>query len=331
MPCHLPIRLFLKYKILAGAHLAIASLLIAMVMTVSFSACAEESIEYVAEHLLETPMDTRALAFPTTPANIRSSESRVQLGYSSFDAGRLNNTVPMLGAQFFTPLNDTWGLIAGAFYDRYQFSGSKGKAIGGVLTVHAPEVPKKFDVDITNVSGSGRYTGASMALTFSPEGPTDSPEGLWRWEVGVAYEDMNINKFAVDFNTTSLVENFSGRFDYASHYRIHTLFFGVEMTPQQLGASFTYSPHVIVVRNSPRVGFQGRFSGPGFDYSGNTDTNHEGKHIPDNYMGVGVNFEHRPSGLRMDLGATLYTYAVEPAGHKGISKPIFLTLSCPFL
>jgi hypothetical protein len=267
-------------------------------------------------------MDTRALAFPTTPANIHSSESRVQLGYSSIDAGRLNNTVPMLGAQFFTPLNDTWGLMAGAFYDRYQFSGSKGKAVGGVLTVHAPEVPKKFDVDITDISGSGKYSGVSLALTYAPE-------GLWRWEAGYARADMDIKKFAVDFTTTSLANNFSGQFDYAGHYRINTIFFGAEMTPQQLGAKFTYSPHVIVVRNSPRVGFQGRFSGPGFDYSGSTDTNHEGKHIPDNYMGVGVNLEHSPSGIRMDLGATLYTYVVEPAGHKGISTPIFFTFSCP--
>lgn len=323
MPCVRPIRLSLSSTNLATIYLAIASLLM------SFNTRAEESIEYVAEHLLEVPMDTRALAFPTTPVDIQSSEARVQLGYGSFDAGRLNNTVPMLGAQFFTPFNDTWGLIAGAFYDRYQFSGSRGNAKGEVLTVNAPEVPEKFDVDITDVSGSGRYSGVSMALTFSPEDPNGVSEGLWRWQAGLAYADIDVNKFAVDFNTTSLANNFSGRFDYAGHYRINTVFFGVEMTPQQLGAKFSYSPHVIVVRNSPRVGFQGRFSGPGFDYSGNTQSNHGGKHIPDNYMGVGVNIEHSPSGLRMDLGATLYTYLVEPAGHNGISTPIFLSVSCP--
>jgi len=283
---------------------------------------AEESIEYVAEHLLEVPMDTRALAYPTTPIDIGASEARLQLGYGSFDAGKLNNEVLMLGGQYFLPLNESFGVLAGGFYDHYQFSGQNGSAVGGVLVVEAPNVPGTFDIEITNVSGTGKYAGASLALTYGTG-------GLWRWQFGCALADMGIDKFKVDFDTKNLSNNFSGSFDYAGHYSVKTLFFGLEMTPRQLFDEFFYSPHLIIVSNAPRVGFKGRFTGPGFDYSGNTESAGHGKHIPDHYMGMGVNFEHKSSGLRIDLGATLYTRAVEPFIHKGISNPIFLALSLP--
>lgn len=289
---------------------------------ISGSAGAEESVEFVAEHLLEVPMDTRSLAFPVTPLNTRTSEGRLQVGYANVSAGKLNNEIGMLGVQFYLPMNDHWGLLAGGFYDRFSFSGQKGKAVGEVLVVNALNVPDKFDIAITDVSGSGKYTGASLALTYASG-------GTWRWHVGYARAEMDIGKFKINFDTTNLPNNFSGSFDYASLYKLNTLFLGLEMTPRKLSENFTYTPHLIIARNSPRVGFQGRFTGPNFDYSGNTETNGKGTHIPDNYMGVGVNIEHVPSGLRIDLGATLYNYTMEPAGHKGIRTPILLTCSLP--
>ena len=39
-------------------------------------------------------MDTRSLAFPTIPSDPTKTEARFQLGYGSFDAGKLNNTTP---------------------------------------------------------------------------------------------------------------------------------------------------------------------------------------------------------------------------------------------
>lgn len=283
---------------------------------------AEESIEYVAEHLLEVPMDSRALAFPLTPTNTQNNEARFQLGYGNYTAGKLNNTVPMLGGQYFFSLNESWGLLAGAFYDRYQFSGKRGEAIGEVLVVNAPEAPNKFNVDIMDISGSGKYSGGSLALTLKSD-------NAWRWQFGYEKSNIDIKKFKVDFNTTNLTDNFFGSFDYASHYSINTLYVGVEVSPYILTENISCSPHLIIVRNSPRVGFQGRFTGPTFDYSGNTATNGRGKHIPDNYMGAGLSFEQISSGVRVDLGATIYTYALEPAGHKGISTPIFVTLTAP--
>jgi len=282
----------------------------------------EESIEYVAEHLLEVPMDTRAQSYPSIPVDDTIGEARFQLGYGTFDAGKLNNEVLMFAGQYFFPLDDTWGLIAGGFYDRYTFSGRNGSAVGGVLVVDAPNVPGAFDVDITNVSGTGKYAGASLALTLDNG-------GLWRWQFGFALADLDVDKFEVDFNTKNLDNNFSGSFDYAGRYTVRTLFLGLEMAPHVFFEGFVYSPHFIIVSNMPRVGFKGRFTGPDFDYSGSTASAGNGKHIPDNYLGMGVNFEHRTSGLRLDLGATFFAYAVEPRGHKGVSNPLFLTLSLP--
>jgi len=283
---------------------------------------AEESVEYVAEHLLEVPMDTRALAYPVMPSNIHRSESRLQLGYGSVGASKLNNEFQMLAFHFYSPINEHWGVLAGGFYDSFKFSGKKGKAVGEVLVVSAPQIPDKFDITINDVSGGGKYAGTSLAVTYHPG-------GSWRWQLGYAYADMDIKKFKTDFDTTSLIENFSGSFDYAGQYHINTIFYGVEMTPRKLSKNVNFSPHLIVARNSPRVGFKGRVIGPNFDISGNTETNGRGTHIPDNYMGVGINVEHIPSGFRIDLGATLYTFSLEPAAHKGIRTPLFLTCSLP--
>jgi hypothetical protein len=289
---------------------------------VSLSTKAEESIEYHAEHLLEVPMGTRILAFPTTPLNTSASETRLQAGYTRVAAGKLSNSVSMFGAQHYLPLNNSWGLLISGFYDRSTFSGENGKAIGGVLFVDAPEVPNKFDIDITNVSGSSKYTGASLALTYAPG-------GLWRWQLGYAQADLNVEKFAIRFNTQNLANNFSGSVDYAHRYKVNTLFGGLEMAARDISENITYSPHFIIVKNFPHVGFSGRVTGPDFDYSGDTTMTGRGKHIPDGYFGIGVNVEHKTSGLRVDLGATLFTFALEPIAHKGTRSPIFLNLSLP--
>jgi len=305
-----------------GYVIKLSSALFLLGCSMPYDVAAEETIEYVAEHLLEVPMDTRALAFPVIPFDTTKTETRVQLGYGHFNAGKLNNSVPMIGVQCFFPFNEDWGILGAAFYDAYQFSGEKGKALGGVLVVAAPNVPKTFNVDITSIGGSGQYNGASMAITYTPG-------DFWRWQLGYARSILNINTFKISFNTTSLTNNFFGSFDYANRYEVNTLFFGAELAPLELMDNFTYSPHFIALINSPRVGFYGRFTGPNFDYSGNTDTNEQGTHIPDSYVGVGLNIEHKSTGLRLDVGATLYTYTFEPYGHKGISSPIFVTISLP--
>lgn len=286
------------------------------------AAMAEESVEFVAEHLLEVPMDARALAAPLTPSDTHATEWRLQMGYGHYAGGRLVATVPMLSTSYFYPLADDWGLLANGFYDRYGFSGSRGNAHANILSVDTHNQPQQFNLNINNISGSGRYAGGSLAITFNPA-------DRWRWQLGYARASLNIREFSVDFSSTDLGNNFSGRFDYAHNYPINALFVIAEMRERHISDELSIRPHLILQKNFPRVGFYSRYTGPGFDYRGDTDSNHKGTHIPDDYFGLGATLVHSASGISLDFGASLFNYAFEPTAHRGIKTPLTLSLSMP--
>lgn len=284
---------------------------------------AEETIEFYAEHLLEVPMDARYLSMPLTPSTQHDKQGQLQLGYAKFDAGKMQNSIPMVGISYFAPINNHWGLMFSGFYDRYQFSGSRGNAKGGVLTVNAAEVPDEFSIDLHRVDGTGTHQGEAITMAYTPD------EGL-HWQLGIAKTQLDIHHFTVEFTTQDLPENFEGSFEYAGKYNITSVFLSVEMQPRVLTDQFTYRPHLVIVRNSPRVGFKGRFTSDTFDYQGDTNSAGHGNHIPDSYLGIGVMFTHKASGIGVDLGATLYNYLVEPNAHSGIETPLLLNISVPF-
>lgn len=291
-------------------------------LLMAHAAVADESVEFIAEHLLEVPMDARALALPLTPSNTSSTELRAQLGYGHYTGGPLAAAVPMLGISYFYPLNDNWGLLANGFYDSYHFSGSRGSAKADILSLDTHNQPNQFLLKINRVSGSGRYTGGGLALTFNPE-------NRWRWQLGYARAELNIREFAVDFSSADLANNLDGRFDYAHQYKINSLFTIMELPEWHTADAVSVRPHMILVKNFPRVGFYSSYSGPGFSYTGDTNSNGKGKHIPDDYVGVGLTLVHNRSGLSIDLGASLFSYALEPSAHRGIKAPLLLSLSMP--
>lgn len=284
---------------------------------------AENSIEYTAEHVLEASMDSRLLSFPLIPAAADEATAQLQLGYGSVGAGRLRSRYPLLGASYFTPLRGPWGVQLSGFHDRYRFSGDSGHTTGELLTVNTPQLPEKFAVDLTGVSGSGVYQGAALALTMTPDN--------WpAWQVGLARSSLSADNFRAEFSTLDLADNVSGYFNYASRYSINSVFLSMELHPRTLGGRFTYQPHLIIVRNSPRVGFQGGVSIAGTDYLGDTRSNGNGAHIPDNYVGFGVMLREPTSGIAVDLGASLYNFIGEPYGHGGVKSPLMMTVTLPF-
>lgn len=286
----------------------------------SFGVRAGETIEYVAEHLLEAPINAQSLSYPLVPLNDRAAEPRLQLGYSSFRGEKLKVGVPMLGVSYFAPVSARWGLLASAFYDKYRISGDKGATTGGVRLIDMTELPKRFDAVVTDVRGSGRYAGASVSLALLSD-------STWTWQFGMATAVLDVERFDVDFDTVSLATNLSATFDYRSRYRINTVFARAELKSRNLIGDIEYRPHLMIAVRFPRVAFDERVYGAGFDHR--SDVRFSGTHIPDEFIGLGVSLESRRSGISVDLGATLYMYAFEPVFHKGISTPLFVTLSVP--
>ena len=274
-----------------------------------------ETLDFTAEHLLEAPMDARYLAFPQIPASTTASETRLQPGYSYLSAGVMDVSVPMISAQHYQPLHGGWGLLFSGFYSRLSFSGSGGSATEEVTFVKSPRFDGVFDVDVNSVSGSGNHYGASAAITHASSGGRS-------WQAGVAVERLDVSEFAVDFDSAG----FSGRLDYAGQYNMITPYGSLQWLRSGNGG-FYHTARVIAAWPLPREGFKGRISGDNLDLSGDTSSAGFGSHIPDPYLGFGYTLEHKNSGWRVDLGATLNFLALESVVHKGIDLPVYLNVS----
>ncbi|MCB1693019.1 MAG: hypothetical protein KDI19_09655 [Pseudomonadales bacterium] len=289
-------------------------------IVVPLLANADETFEYVAEHLLESPMNATLVSLPLIPSSTDHLSTRVHLGYGSFSGGRLSARVPMASVDGYFPITRRWGVLASGFYSRYGISGDSGSSTAGFSVLDTPRFPARFQVNLNDVSGSAKYYGASVALTWQ------SGLGV-NFQAGAARSRLDVSRFDVAFHTLDLSTNVDATADYSGRYNVTTLFTRVESTPMPLGARFTWTPHALLAWSRPRVNLKERVSGPGFDYR-SVDSVDE-KHIPDHDIGVGVRIEHVASGVSLDVGATLWLLAAEPRLHKGIDPPLFVSVTVP--
>jgi hypothetical protein len=296
------------------------SLLLLLVVFFSPALQCAESLDFVAEHILEVPMDLRYLSFPKTPVDSDRSRIEIQAGYGEVSGGRLTSGFPMLSVNYFTPRPGSTGLLFSFFYDRFQYSGSRGLAELHPSFGTPDDLPHTFQVDVSKVSGSGFHAGLSGAYVRQLSSGS-------KLQFGFAYEQLNIGRFRVRFRSVGLSNNFDGSVDYASRYNIYTPFIIYERGWNTLIKGWQGQLSTVIALPLPRVGFRGRFQGPGFDFDSDTDAQGKGRVIPDAYLGVGYAIEHRASRVRVDFGATLFSYLTEPLIHRGANVPIFISVA----
>ncbi len=305
-------------KILSSRLFAIAPLAV-----FTTSAFAAESIDYVAEHLLEVPMDARYQAFPQSPEDLSQAETRLQLGYAECGGSRMQNAVPMFSLQYYYPLKGRWSLLLGTFWDKYQISGNRGSAFAEPIYGDVPQLPKSFNVNMTAVTGDGSHYGVSFAVNYHYRDNLNL-------QLGLALERLDVDRFRVEFDTVDLENNFSGTLDYQAAYNIVTPYTALEWQPgfiirHNIASRF----RVLFALPLPRVGFIGRVSGPDFDVEGDAKAAGYGAHIPDPYLAIGYTLEHKSSGWRVDIAAPLYTRLYEPVAHREIDNPLTVSFSLP--
>jgi len=284
---------------------------------------AEEPLDFVAEHLLEVPMDMRYQSLPKVPIDRDSSSTWLQIGGGEVSGGKIANQFSMLAVNFYQVSDSTSGWLFSLFYDNYQFSGQTG------ITAFSPSfgapagLPSKFQVDVNNTSGNGFHIGGSAAYSID----------LSSWgklQLGIILEQLKTNRFVVNFNTVGLTDNFNGLVDYASTYNIHTQYLIYQFNEQRWSNDWQGAGSLIIAKPSPRSGFKGRFQGPDFVFDSDTNAVGLGKHIPDNFIGFSYFLEHRPSGISINIGGTLFSYFLEPKIHQSIDRPIYLTVNKTF-
>jgi hypothetical protein len=93
--------------------------------------------------------------------------------------------------------------------------------------------------------------------------------------------------------------------------------------------NFAFSVRYISMLPKPRIGYKGRVETDDFTLSGDSEKVGFGIHIPDGYHGFGFSVESQTSGMRCDLGATLYFWQKEQSLHKGVTRPILGSCNWP--
>jgi hypothetical protein len=288
---------------------------IALLMLFPTRVLAEESLSFIAEHLIEVPMDMRYLAFPLVPIDDTQPEWRLQGGIGLVSGGPMQNQLPMIGLQYYFPYREDEGFTFSFFYDEFHISGDSTTAIARPEKVANSALPQSFNVQVNNISGSGFHSGFTSAYVLRRSNKDSM-------QFGLALEQLNISHFDVEFSTQNLPSNFDGAFSYAGVYNAFTPFMSYQWAPTMTASNWVSFTSLICALPLPRVGFEQRFIAPGIDVSSS-----EGKHIPDPYIGANYSFENSSSNLRIDAGAAIFSLLVEPLGHKEISTALSISLS----
>jgi hypothetical protein len=293
-----------------------------IILFISLQAKAE-SVDYVAEHILEAPMNARYQAFPDRPTDGELSETRMQMGYLRLKGSLLKSSTLMLGLSKYSPWENKRGFMLAGFFDYSLYGGDAGVSEAEAYYIQGASLTRPVQMQVQDVSGSGYHTGLSAAFV---ERFTEH----WTLQWGIAGEFLHVEKFKVSFFTLNQPSAFSGQINYAGDYLMATPFvsqewkFSSEKYKKDLGL------RLVVAWPLPRVGFQGEFTGGGVNESGSTKDTAHGTHIPDPYAGLGLSLADRASGWRIDLGASLFMFMTEgKIFHKGLNAPLFLSLSVP--
>lgn len=286
-----------------------------------------EDIEWSAEHLPEAAMDLRylTLPLPAHPLGDGGFQWTLQLGGTRTGAAFIDMDGVLASAGGTWGFRERWGLSGMAFYDSMQFSGGSGRDELHPLFNRAIPLDLPEFADFSHPRGDLTHYGAGLSLVRQTV--PNAASRFWTFEGGVIWEDLKLDNFQLDYTVvTGASAGASGILDHSATYRYITPFAAVQWS-RPLGERFTLMPRVTATFPNPHSGFVGRLTGPGFDLSGDTESAGRGKHMGDPYVGFGLELEHRPTGLAIDLGATLYNAGAETVIHHGIDRPVMLTVS----
>ena len=285
-----------------------------------------DDIEWLAEHLPEAAMDLRYLSLPLAAGPLVDGAFHwtLQLGGTRTGAAFVDMNGVLASVSGTWSFAQGWGLSGLVFDDAMRFSGSSGRDELHPLFNRAIPLDLPEFADFSHPRGDLTHLGAGLALVRQTA--PDAASRFWTLQGGALWEDLELDGFQLDYTVaTGASAGASGLLDHSATYRYVTPFAAVEWT-RPLGARFSLTPRAIAAFPSKK-GFEGRLTGPGFDLRGDTATAGRGKHMGDPYVGFGLELEHRPTGLAIDLGATLFNAAAETVIHHGIDQPILLTVS----
>ena len=280
-------------------------------------------IAWDAEHLPESVQDSRLLALPWPNHALVAGrwQTTLDLGWQSATAG-LGDAAGLLAAASATRARSaTFGWGGLAFYDRLDISGS------GTRDLLRPSFSRRIPLALpafaafTKPRGEVRHWGLGGDAVWQRQ-VAGRP---WRRTLiaGAYFERLEVSGFRFDYEILSGPDTGArGGLDWSASYSFVTPFVGVGWT-RDLGAAWTVSPRLIAAQPLPRRGLEASISGPGFQIHDSGS----GNAVGDGYLGAGLLFEHRPTGLGLDLGSSLYYAGTESVTHEGLTRAILVHVS----
>jgi hypothetical protein len=314
----------MKHLRIRASLLLLATLLLTMPARAALPNPDHEDIDYILEHVPESGMDARYVGFPWPGRRLESGtwQTTLQAGYANTAASFLRLDGPLLSGSATYSFRDRWAVAGIGFYDAITISGDRGREVLNPFFVHPPLDLPEF-ADFSNPRGDYLYWGAGAALLWKP-----TPAGADRWwtfEAGLLWSRLDLDNFAVDYTVaTGRSAGASGVLDHSLHANYATPFVGLQWN-RPLGSRFLLSPRALAVVPLPPADFPGRITGPGFDLSSDSPGGRAGQ-IGDAFLDLGLEIQHLPTGLALDLGSALYFAGAESITHPGVSRAVTFQL-----
>ncbi len=281
---------------------------------------AAQRIGFEAEHMIESQMNARYLAFPFVRSNRETPQTRLQTGLSNISSSVFGTGKIMLGVEYYLPKNRHDGFLFSFFSDFMKFDNTSGNTTLSPKFIETVPFATPLNVKVTSTKGHAEHYGVTASVV-----ETLSSSRVWQY--GLALEYFDVGEFAVAFESTDPGVNISGIVNYAEIYTMLTPFVSLRQFFPAADSQFNYAAYVIGTLPMPRKGFSGRLQLPGFDQSGDTDSVGNGTHIPDPFIGVGFSIADAKNNWQIDIGASAYYFLTEGLIHRGIEKPLFINMT----
>jgi hypothetical protein len=294
-------------------------------------AVANESIEFVAEHLPEIAMDNRFASLPlwNSCSDERAADDTfcvaVNAGYTRIHSGTLSFEGPMLSLGGARPVGGKYRLTGFAFFDRFALTSGVEHRPLDTLFVDVP-LTQPAEAQFTGLDGQAHDIGFGVALS-------GSADWGWlpgfEWSAGILWQQMILSDYRFDYRILEGPEAGTiGTVDFSATYTHISPLVGA-CWPRARG-TWRYAPHVQVALPLPRHGVEGHITGPGFDLSGNSSDNGTGTPFGDPSVTIGFNVTYEPWYLTVDIGSTITQALIEPKIHEGVQHNLLLTAQWTF-
>jgi hypothetical protein len=291
---------------------------------------AEESIEFVQEHLAEIVMDNRYASLPLwTGAGAETSahwQLATQAAYSNTHTGELTVDGPMfsLGASHY--VGNDWTLTGIVFFDSLKFSSGVDHRPLEVQFTSGVPLALPAAGEFSGLDGNENSYGAGVAIRRRSR--------VWllgdcEWTAGLLWHHVALRNYSFDFR---LLDGQSagaiGVIDYSATYEHVAPLFGVAWP--RIHGDWSLAPHLQAVVPLPRRGVVGHIEGPGYDLSGDTSKTGVGTPFGDPSITIGFDVTYHPWNLTVDVGSAISQAVLEPVIHKGIEGNWLISISTSF-